>query len=55
MDRLIAKGEAIGEAKLLLRYLNSRFSLPEQRRTTTRSGQASGRTSIRWPATSRLG
>jgi hypothetical protein len=36
MDRLIAKGEAIGkvagEASLLLRYLDSRFDVPDNRR-----------------------
>jgi hypothetical protein len=51
MDRLIAKGEAIGiargevtgEAKLLLRYLDSRFTLPEQRRQQVEDCTDAGR------------
>jgi hypothetical protein len=43
MDRLIAKGEVAGEAKLLLRYLDSRFELPEQHRKQVEDCTDAGR------------
>jgi hypothetical protein len=43
MDGLIAKGEAVGAAHILLRYLDSRFAVPDDRRRQVEHCRDAGR------------